>query len=87
MEPTASETEQPNHAEVTTDVAVTSTDSHAMYYLEGGLRRVQPYHFTYHTNCKERWRGREILDIFCSEFRDRDLDYYVRYKHVHEYSD
>lgn len=48
------------------------------YYLEGNLRRVLPYHFTYNTYCKERWRGREILDIFASEFRDRPLDYYVR---------
>ncbi len=48
------------------------------YYLEGGLRRVLPYHFTYNTNCKQRWRGRELLDIFESEFRDRPLEYYVR---------
>ena len=48
------------------------------YYLENGLRRVAPHHFTYNTYCKERWRGREILDIFSSEFRDRPLEYYVR---------
>jgi len=47
------------------------------YYLEQGLRRVAPYHFTYNTYCKERWRGRELLDIFSSEFRDRPLEYYV----------
>lgn len=47
------------------------------YYLENGLRRVQPYHFTYNTYCKERWRGREVLDIFSSEFRDRPVEYYV----------
>ncbi|KAF2425711.1 pseudouridine synthase [Tothia fuscella] len=46
------------------------------YYLEDGLRRVYPYHFTYNTFCKERWRGREILDIFASEFRDRPAEYY-----------
>ncbi|KAI9831311.1 MAG: hypothetical protein M1819_005085 [Sarea resinae] len=46
------------------------------YYLEKGLRRVRPYHFTYNTYCKERWRGREILDIFSSEFRDRPVEYY-----------
>ncbi|KAI9768242.1 MAG: hypothetical protein M1840_005072 [Geoglossum simile] len=46
------------------------------YYLESGLRRVLPYHFTYNTNCKERWRGRTILDIFSSEFRDRPQEYY-----------
>lgn len=46
------------------------------YYLEDGLRRVAPYHFTYNTNCKERWRGRVLLDVFESEFRDRPLEYY-----------
>ena len=47
------------------------------YYFEDGLRKVQPYHFTYNTYCKERWRGRELLDIFATEFRDRPLEYYV----------
>lgn len=45
---------------------------------ELGLRRVAPYHFTYNTNCKQRWRGREILEIFKDEFRDRPAEYYVR---------
>lgn len=47
---------------------------------ELGLRRVAPYHFTYNTNCKQRWRGREILEIFKDEFRDRPAEYYVRVK-------
>lgn len=46
------------------------------YYFEGGLRRVMPYHFTYTTWCKERWRQRELIEIFESEFRDRPLEYY-----------
>ncbi|KAI1325135.1 pseudouridine synthase [Xylariaceae sp. FL0255] len=46
------------------------------YYFEHGLRRVAPYNYTYNTWCKERWRGREVLDIFESEFRDRPLSYY-----------
>lgn len=46
------------------------------YYFENGLRRVAPYHYTYNTWCKERWRGREVLDVFESEFRDRPLSYY-----------
>lgn len=50
----------------------------ARYYFEGGLRRVYPYHYTYNTFCKERWRDRELVDIFTSEFRDREPDYYVR---------
>ncbi|KAL8675034.1 MAG: hypothetical protein Q9168_000629 [Polycauliona sp. 1 TL-2023] len=46
------------------------------YHLEDGLRKVHPYHFTYNTYCKQRWRGREILDIFATEFRDRPQEYY-----------
>lgn len=49
----------------------------APYFQENGLRRVAPYHYTYNTFCKQRWRGRELLDIFASEFRDRPLEYYV----------
>lgn len=52
--------------------------AHSPYYFEGGLRRVHPYHFTYQTFCKERWRNRELVDIFTSEFRDRKPEYYVR---------
>lgn len=52
------------------------------YYLEDGLRRVAPYHFTYNTNCKQRWRGREILEIFRDEFRDRPEEYYVCWKNL-----
>lgn len=48
------------------------------YYLEDDLRKVHPYHYTYNTYCKERWRGRELLDIFATEFRDRPQAYYVR---------
>jgi len=40
------------------------------------LRRVAPYFFTYNTWCKERWRGRTLIDIFGSEFRDRPEEYY-----------
>ncbi|POR39255.1 Pseudouridine synthase [Tolypocladium paradoxum] len=46
------------------------------YYFEDELRRVRPYHWTYNTYCKERWRGRTLIDIFESEFRDRPAAYY-----------
>ncbi|KAK5994880.1 Pseudouridylate synthase C18B11.02c [Cladobotryum mycophilum] len=46
------------------------------YYFEDDLRRVRPYHFTYNTYCKERWRGRTLMNIFESEFRDRPVEYY-----------
>ncbi|CRG83692.1 hypothetical protein PISL3812_01047 [Talaromyces islandicus] len=58
------------------DVAVTPCSPPARYYFEGGFRRVKPYHHTYNTWCKERWRGRTLLDIFASEFRDRTPEYY-----------
>lgn len=58
-------------------VAITPCDPWPRpYYLSDGLRRVAPYHYTYNTFCKQRWRGREILDIFASEFRDRTREYY-----------
>ena len=56
------------------------------YYLEDGLRKVHPYHFTYNTFCKQRWRGREILDIFATEFRDRPQEYYVRSVHIYPWT-
>ncbi|PNS18923.1 hypothetical protein CAC42_6018 [Sphaceloma murrayae] len=59
------------------EVAITPCDPWPRpYYLEGGLRRVKPYHYTYNTWCKERWRGRPILEIFEDEFRDRPVEYY-----------
>ncbi|QUC20543.1 uncharacterized protein UV8b_04784 [Ustilaginoidea virens] len=46
------------------------------YYFEGDLRRVRPYFWTYNTYCKERWRGRSLIEVFESEFRDRPAEYY-----------
>ncbi|GAA5841071.1 hypothetical protein JCM5353_001372 [Sporobolomyces roseus] len=45
------------------------------YYEEGGLRKVKPYMFTFHSWAKERWQGRTLIDIY-SEFRDRTQEYY-----------
>ena len=46
------------------------------YKIKNGLRTVEPYHFTYQTYCKERWRGRPLIEIYECEFRDRPLEYY-----------
>jgi len=46
------------------------------YYIQDGLRRVAPYHFTYQTYVKERWRDRPLIEVFESEFRDKPLEYY-----------
>lgn len=51
------------------------------YFFESGFRRVKPYYWEYRTYCKQRWRGREMVDIFTSEFRDRPEEYYVRLLH------
>lgn len=44
--------------------------------IDGPLRRITPYYFTYQTFCKLRWRDRNLFEVFCNEFRDRDQDYY-----------
>ncbi|RPB09246.1 pseudouridine synthase [Morchella conica CCBAS932] len=49
-----------------------------LYYFEDGLRKIPPYNYTYNTFCKERWRGRTLLDIFVNEFRDRPEEYYKK---------
>ncbi len=59
------------------EVVTTPCDPWPRPYLEDGLRKVHPYHYTYNTYCKERWRGRGLLDIFTDEFRDRPKEYYV----------
>lgn len=48
----------------------------AKYVIDGPLRRVPPYYFTYLTFCKQRWRDKNLLDLFTTEFRDRDAAYY-----------
>lgn len=48
----------------------------AKYVIDGRLRRLPPYYFTYLTFCKQRWRDRNLLEVFISEFRDRDAEYY-----------
>jgi tRNA pseudouridine synthase 9 len=46
------------------------------YILDGDLRRVSPYPYTYKTYAKGRWLSRTLFDLFCTEFRDRSIDYY-----------
>lgn len=74
---------EPSSAAPKTLSSDAASDNHAAswpkrYYLEGGLRRVEPYYYTYNTWVKERWRGRTLLAVFESEFRDRPLAYYRR---------
>lgn len=42
-----------------------------------GLRKVPPYWYPYSTRAKQRWWGREILEVVSTEFRDRSMEFYV----------
>jgi tRNA pseudouridine synthase 9 len=46
------------------------------YYFEGGLRKVEPYDYTYQTYAKQRWIGKTLFQVFETEFHDRTSDYY-----------
>ena len=48
-----------------------------------GLRKISPYWYNYTTMAKERWLGREILEVVSTEFRDRSMEYYVRSTAIH----
>ncbi|CAN6625422.1 bifunctional protein Rib2p [Trichomonascus vanleenenianus] len=61
----------PDHITIKDEIA-----QGAEYVIEGPLRRVPPYYFTYITFCKQRWRDRKLMDIFTTEFRDKDEAYY-----------
>lgn len=52
-------------------------DTEVKYQIEGPLRKIEPYFYTYLTYCKLRWRDRTLFDIFSSEFRDRSPEYYA----------
>ncbi|KAF9021528.1 pseudouridine synthase, partial [Hymenopellis radicata] len=41
-----------------------------------GLRKIPPYWYPYSTYAKERWIGRELLEVVSTEFRDRSTEYY-----------
>ena len=43
---------------------------------EKGLRRVKPYFFEFKTWVKGRWIGKSLVELFTTEFRDRDPEYY-----------
>ncbi|QLL34396.1 hypothetical protein HG536_0G02570 [Torulaspora globosa] len=63
------DTNQKKHKQTDPDYEVT---------IEGPLRKIAPYYFTYMTFCKLRWRDRNLLDVFETEFRDRDKSYYKK---------
>ncbi|EIW73598.1 hypothetical protein TREMEDRAFT_25081 [Tremella mesenterica DSM 1558] len=40
------------------------------------LRYMKPYWWPYQTYCKQRWIGRQLLEVVSTEFRDRSVEYY-----------
>ncbi|WVN86508.1 uncharacterized protein L203_101672 [Cryptococcus depauperatus CBS 7841] len=40
------------------------------------LRYIKPYWWPYKTFVKQRWIGRQLLEVITTEFRDRSSDYY-----------
>jgi hypothetical protein len=40
------------------------------------LRYCRPYWWPYKTFVKQRWIGRQLLEVISTEFRDRSVDYY-----------
>lgn len=43
------------------------------------LRKINPYWYPHISMAKERWWGREILEIVSTEFRDRSVEYYASF--------
>ncbi|OQV12083.1 RNA pseudouridylate synthase domain-containing protein 2 [Hypsibius exemplaris] len=56
---------KPPASDVTIDL---TTLPDTKYYFENGLRKVEPYHFTWTTYAKGRWVGRMIEEVFLEEF-------------------
>lgn len=54
------------------------TDPDYEVVIDGPLRKIAPYYFTYMTFCKLRWRDRNLLEVFETEFRDREKSYYKK---------
>ncbi|KAG0275906.1 hypothetical protein BGZ95_008243 [Linnemannia exigua] len=57
----------------------------AQYFFDNGkcilvwnLRKIKPYFFKYQTYAKGRWLGRKLIEVFNTEFRDRDNTFYER---------
>jgi hypothetical protein len=56
-----------------------STFTNPIYIIQGPLRKVEPYDFTFVTFAKGRWLHSSLYDVFCKEFRDRSHAYYASF--------
>jgi tRNA pseudouridine32 synthase len=77
-DPVSSEAAAPNDDGSPVIAAGVSGPRPRPYLISDGLRRVEPYHYTFNTYVKMRWRGRSLYEVFETEFRDRPKDYYRR---------
>ena len=59
--------------------AMLETGASTTIITQTGLRKTVPYWYPYTTMAKMRWLGRELLEVVSTEFRDRSMEYYVRY--------
>lgn len=59
------------------DLADIVTKASVPAHFTPGLKRVPMYWHPYRTMAKQRWWGREILELVSTEFRDRSIEYYV----------
>ena len=46
------------------------------YVVHGGIRHAEPYPFVFSTFAKRRWYGREILEVYATEFLAYSKSYY-----------
>lgn len=59
------------------DVVIKTSKEPGAEHFTPGLKRVPMYWHPYRTMAKQRWWGREILELVSTEFRDRSIEYYV----------
>ncbi|KAH3666291.1 hypothetical protein OGAPHI_004480 [Ogataea philodendri] len=65
-----------NLSDLPLNKTIREEEDDAQYILEGPLRRLKPYYFTYMTHCKQRWMDQNILKVFSHEFRLHPESYY-----------
>ena len=49
-----------------------------VYIIQGGLRKVLPYHYDLVANAKARWIGKPLLQVFSQEFIEKPNSYYQK---------
>jgi hypothetical protein len=72
---------EPAGSELALTLKMGEAPSEIKYFVEAvdhrELQYVRPYTHEYRTWCKERWRDRNILEVFSNEFKLFNRDYYI----------